>query len=275
MLSKLDAQELYCECVRATRDYVQDAGFTDVVIGLSGGIDSSLVATIAVDALCACSVHGVMLPGPFSSGHSLVDAQRLAENLGISSCIIDITEPYEAFMRELDLVIGRNIAGLSSENLQARCRTVALMALSNECGWLMLNTGNKSEAAMGYSTLYGDMAGAFAPIGGIYKTDVFELARYRNSKAEADGSAPPIPQQIIDKPPSAELREGQTDEESLGISYEDLDKILVAGEGIGMERASLIDAGYDERQVGIALAGWKRSAFKRMQEPPTLNADIY
>lgn len=179
---ELDIREIVWRAlVIATHDYVHKNGFTDIVIGLSGGIDSSVVAAIAVDALGAAHVHGVAMPGPYSSEASLSDARSLAANLGITCDVIPITGPLEAFERVLAQACGGSVDGLAAENLQARVRTVELMTIANSHGWLMLNCGNKSEAAMGFSTLYGDTAGAFAPIGDIYKTEVYELAQWRNT----------------------------------------------------------------------------------------------
>ena len=176
----MEPLEMYDACTAALGSFLRDAGFSEVVIGLSGGMDSSLVAVMAADALGAAHVHGVMLPGPYSSESSIDDAEALAANLGIEVRTVSICEPFEAFESVLARACGGALSGLAAENTQARCRMVCLMALSNAHGWLMLNTGNKSEACMGYSTLYGDTAGAFAPLGGVYKTDVFAMARARN-----------------------------------------------------------------------------------------------
>lgn len=268
--------EMYEACVGELRAFVNGAGFTDVVIGLSGGLDSAVVAAMAVDAFGSNHVHGVLLPGPYSSEHSVTDALDLAERLGIDAPIISITAAYEAFAEALAPVCEGKLAGLASENTQARCRMVVIMALSNAHGWMMLNTGNKSEAMMGYSTLYGDTAGAFAPIGGIYKTDVFALARWRNAQAEAAGDTPPIPENIITKPPSAELAPDQEDERSLGIDYATLDAILIAAmeqgkavEGVSAELDLAID------QVERVLARAASYAFKRALEPPYPQAKFY
>ena len=187
----MNPQQMYEACTAALGAFVRSAGFTDVVIGLSGGMDSTLVAVMAHDALGADHVHGVMLPGPYSSESSIDDAEALAANLGISNITVPICEPFEAFEAVLARACGGALIGLAAENTQARCRMVCLMALSNAHGWLMLNTGNKSEAAMGYSTLYGDTAGAFAPLGGVYKTDVFAMARWRNRRAVEEGACWP------------------------------------------------------------------------------------
>ena len=261
----------YEECVSALRQFVSEAGFTDVVIGLSGGIDSSLVAVMAADALGAEAVHGVMLPGPYSSRGSLDDARTLAENLGISCDLLPITTTFEVVETAFQASCGHALDGLAAENAQARLRTVYVMALSNQFGWLMLNTGNKSEAAMGYSTLYGDTAGAFAPLGGLYKTEVFAVARWRNEIAEEHGQLPPTPESILRKPPSAELSGGQTDEASMGITYADLDAILLGLHEEGRSPQELATSGIDPVQIDMVMKRFESNAFKRAQEPPFAN----
>ncbi len=245
------------------------AGFQDVVIGLSGGLDSSLVCAIAVRALGSQHVHGVLLPGPFSSEGSISDAEELATRLDVSTITLPITDAYDALAATYARACGMPLAGLASENTQARLRMCAIMALSNANGWLMLNTGNLSEAAMGYSTLYGDTAGAFAPIGGLYKTEAIALARFMNDQAKAEGKVEPIPQSIISKPPSAELSEGQTDEASLGISYDELDRIL----------SELLDEGkHQEELAGQEKEVWERYlrySFKREMEPAFADVSAY
>ena len=205
--------------VLATRDYVHKSGFADVCVGLSGGVDSSLTAVVAVDALGADHVHGVLMPSRYSSEHSVADAEKLAANLGIDARIIAIEPAHEAFGGMLggDLEPG----GLTDQNIQARVRGVTLMALANETGALVLTTGNKSELAVGYSTLYGDTAGAFAPLCDLWKLDVYELGRWRNQQAAAEL----IPATVLTKAPSAELAPGQRDDQSLP-PYEVLDSIL-------------------------------------------------
>lgn len=269
-------EEMYCACCEATADYVRAAGFTDVVIGLSGGMDSALVAVMAADALGAAHVHGVLLPGPYSSEHSVDDAEALARNLGIDHRSISICEPFEAFEHVLARACGGELKGLAAENTQARCRMVCLMALSNAHNWMMLNTGNKSEAQMGYSTLYGDTAGAFAPLGGVYKTDVYAMARWRNRKGVEAGHEGPIPVNVFVKPPSAELAPGQSDERSLGVGYDALDKLLVAAveHGRGLEEAAAA-AEMDVVQARNILARAKAYEFKRALEPPFPQAKFY
>ncbi len=264
----MDAVSTYRFCVDALRDFVAGAGFEDVVIGLSGGIDSSLVAVMAADALGARHVHGVMLPGPYSSQGSLDDARLLAANLGVEAPVVPITEPYDAFARALSDATGEALSGLAAENTQARCRMVCIMALSNAHGWMMLNTGNKSEAAMGYSTLYGDTAGAFAPIGGLYKTEVFALARWRNEQAVREGGVAPIPENVLLKPPSAELAPGQEDEASLGIDYKALDAILLRLVEAGEPVDEVVASGFPRSQVDMVARRYAAYAFKRAMEPP-------
>lgn len=271
----LEPGKIYSSCVEATAGFVQGIGFSQVVIGLSGGIDSSAVATIAVDALGASNVHGVLLPGPYSSDHSVEDANMLAENLGIDAVSIPIVNPHESFVGAIQEGAGEKLCGLAAENTQARCRMVVLMALSNAHGWLMLNTGNKSEAAMGYSTLYGDTAGAFAPLGGIYKTQVFEIARWRNEEALRLGDIQPIPERVLIKPPSAELSPDQSDEKSLGIDYPTLDSILIRYVEHGESISDICNAGFLRKQVEDVIARYEANAFKRNQEPPYPTTDFY
>ena len=258
-----------CETiVTQLKRFAQHAGFDDCVIGLSGGLDSSVVAALCVQSFGASHVHGVLLPGPYSSDHSREDALALANNLGIETDIIPITEPYQAFARELELYLGESFHGVASENTQARCRMVVLMAFSNARGWMLVNTGNLSEAYMGYSTLYGDTAGAFAPIGALYKTQVFDLARYLNAQAEAAGQAAPIPQRVIDKPPSAELAPDQTDEAGLGIGYAELDRILAGYFDEGRSVEELASDQTTAEHVADVVSRAQRYAYKRAQLPP-------
>lgn len=271
----MDASQKYAACVDALEEYARGAGFSDVVIGLSGGIDSSLVAVMCVDAFGADHVHGVLLPGPYSTDHSVDDAQALARNLGIEARIVSIKEPYEAFARVLAEACGGSFTGLASENTQARCRMVCLMALSNAHGWMLVNTGNKSEAMMGYSTLYGDTAGAFAPIGGIYKTDVYALSRWVNDRARREGKVPPIPQHVLEKPPSAELAPGQQDERSLGVRYAQLDRILEAHFDHGLDAGDVAALGFPLEEVERIIARVRAYEFKRALEPPFPQAAFY
>ena len=271
----MQTDEQYRLCVEALKAYADGAGFADVVIGLSGGIDSALAAVMSVDAFGADHVHGVLLPGPYSSAHSFDDAQELAANLGVETRVISICEPFEAFESVLARACGGELAGLAAENTQARCRMVCLMALSNAHGWMLVNTGNKSEAMMGYSTLYGDTAGAFAPMGGLYKTDVYALSRWRNAQAEQRGEVPPIPQNVLLKPPSAELSPDQEDEKSMGIDYATLDNLLFAHVERGQDADALKAAGFAAHDVDRVLATVKATAFKRAMEPPYPDVDFY
>lgn len=271
----MDLEQKYTLSVQALKDYAQQAGFSEVVLGLSGGIDSALVAVMCVEAFGADRVHAYMLPGPYSTDHSLTDAEELGANLGIKTEAISIVGPYEAFVAALEPAAGGKLSGLASENTQARCRMVCLMALSNAYGWMMVNTGNKSEAAMGFSTLYGDTSGAFAPIGGLYKTDVFALSRWVNERAAAEGKTPPIPEHIITKPPSAELSPGAEDEKALGIDYATLDQILIAHFEQGKSAEEIVAAGFDPEEVAYAIRRTNSYAFKRAVEPPFPDAKFY
>lgn len=244
----------------ATGDYVRKNGFTDVVIGLSGGIDSAVTATVAVDALGADHVHGVLMPSAYSSEGSITDAAALAQNLGIETIELPINGPVDAFHEALAVACGGEVSGLAAENLQARVRTVYLMTLSNAHGWMLLNTGNKSEAAMGFSTLYGDTAGAYAPLGELYKTQVYELARWRKEQGAS------IPQECIDKAPSAELYPGAKDEDRLP-PYEELDAVLCAHVEEGKGLAELVDAGFDAELAADVLKTVAAAEYKRRCEP--------
>lgn len=248
-----------------TAAFVREAGFADVVIGLSGGLDSSVVAALACQALGAEHVHGVRMPGPFTSEGSCRDAEELERALGISSCEVPITGAFAAFGSAWEAGMGRPLKGLAAENTQARLRMCILMALSNERGWMVLNTGNLTEAAMGYSTLYGDTAGAFAPIGGLYKTEVRALARLLNQEAEAAGRAAPIPESIIRKPPSAELAEGQTDEASFGMAYAELDQML----SLMLDEGAIAQELSPEAERIWSI--YRANGFKRALEPPFAN----
>lgn len=272
----MKAGDKYQACVDALAAYVKGVGFSQVVIGLSGGIDSSVTAVMAVDAFGAKNVHGVLLPGPYSTGHSIDDALALAENLGIESHTVSICEPFEAFEQVIRKSYKEKLEGLASENTQARCRMVILMALSNANRWMLVNTGNKSEAAMGYSTLYGDTAGAFAPLGGVYKTDVFAMARWRNRRAVEEGGTGPIPVNVFVKPPSAELAPDQEDEKSLGVDYATLDRILVAYVEEGKDAAAIVaESGLSRDLVDYVIARTDANAFKRALEPPYPDAPFY
>jgi NAD+ synthase (glutamine-hydrolysing) len=262
--SALDpVDEVYSALVLGTRDYVTKNGFREVVIGLSGGIDSSLVACIAVDALGADRVHGVSMPSRYSSEHSKDDAAALAAALGIDFRTVPIEPAHAAFLE----MLGPSFAGLAEdlteENLQSRIRGVLLMALSNKFGWMVLTTGNKSEMAVGYSTLYGDSAGGFAVIKDVPKTLVYALCRRRNERA---GQAL-IPEAALIKPPSAELRPGQRDDESLP-PYEVLDPVLEAYVEADLTAGELVEAGFDPEVVRRVVRLVDLAEYKRRQSPP-------
>jgi NAD+ synthase (glutamine-hydrolysing) len=244
--------------VLALRDYVGKNDFGDVVLGLSGGIDSALVAALAADALGPERVHCVSMPSRYSSEGTRGDAQRLAENLGCDFREIPIEEIVVAF----DQALG-GLEGLAAENLQARVRGTMLMALSNTHGWLVLATGNKSELSVGYSTLYGDLAGGFALIKDVFKTDVFRLALYLNERARRDV----IPASILERAPSAELRADQLDADSLP-PYDQLDIVLEAYVELDRSREELLAEGFDQQVVDRALALIDRAEYKRRQAPP-------
>ncbi len=256
------------------RDYVRKNGFEDVVLGLSGGIDSAVVATLAADALGPEHVHAVLMPSPYSSNASAQDAEALAAHLGLDTKTFPITELFSGFLSESKAVLDTEGTALAQENLQARIRTVVLMHLSNTYGWLLLNTGNKSEAAVGYSTLYGDTAGAISPLGAFYKTDVVGLANWRNSRS------PVIPQSIITKEPTAELSAGQKDTDSLP-PYDLLDQILRLHieENLGVDEILEFFSSYpiktdiDTKTILDVLEKVRRAEYKRRQEPMIFQFD--
>ena len=262
-----DFAAVYAALVLGTRDYLGKNGFTEAVIGLSGGIDSTLVATIAVDALGSDRVRGVSMPSRYSSDHSRTDADDLARRLGICLDTIPIEPAHQAFASMLAGPLGGEVAGLTDENLQSRLRGVLLMAISNETGAIVLTTGNKSEMATGYSTLYGDSAGGFAVIKDVPKTLVFDLCRHRNEVARARGEVPPIPEAVIEKPPSAELRPDQLDEDSLP-PYELLDPILAAYVEGDRTAPELVALGHDPELVARVARLVDLSEYKRRQMPP-------
>ncbi|CAB4829378.1 unannotated protein [freshwater metagenome] len=256
-----DEEEMWNAIVVGLRDYVTKNGFTSVLVGLSGGIDSALVAALAIDALGPDRVHGVAMPSKYSSEHSIEDAQLMAANTGLCFNIIEIQKMIDAFLKEVELT------GLAEENVQARVRGTTLMGLSNQYGHLVLATGNKSELACGYSTLYGDAVGGYAPIKDIYKTDVWALSRWRNQVAKDAGEVPPIPERSITKEPSAELRPDQKDSDSLP-EYEVLDKVLKAYVDDDLGRDALIAAGFDKALVMRVISMVDRAEYKRRQYPP-------
>jgi len=256
-----DEEEIWNAIVVGLRDYVTKNGFSSVLLGLSGGIDSALVAALAVDALGPDRVHGVAMPSKYSSEHSIADAQAMANATGLGFRIVEIQKMVDAFKNEVVLT------GLAEENLQARVRGTTLMGLSNQHGHLVLATGNKSELACGYSTLYGDAVGGYAPIKDIYKTDVWALARWRNQVAIEAGETPPIPENSITKEPSAELRPDQKDSDSLP-EYELLDQVLKAyvDEDLGLD--ALIAAGFKKELVVRVIGMVDKAEYKRRQYPP-------
>lgn len=256
--------ELYKALTLAVRDYVRKSGFTDVVLGLSGGIDSAVVAAVAVKALGAEHVHAVMMPTRFTADLSVTEAEKLASNLGIHYVVRPIEPLFAAFVSELSADFKDRKLDVTEENLQARIRGVLLMAYSNKFGQLVLTTGNKSETAVGYSTLYGDTAGAFAPIKDVFKTRVWALAREINREAGFEL----IPETIITRAPSAELREGQTDQDSLP-DYAELDAILARYmEKREDEKTIARETGLPESLVHRIVTLVHRNEYKRRQSPP-------
>jgi NAD+ synthase (glutamine-hydrolysing) len=256
-----DCAEVYAALVTGVRDYVRKNGFGSVIVGLSGGIDSALTATIAADALGPDRVHVVLMPSRYSSDHSVTDAEDLVKRQGLHARTVPVRSMVDAFEAELDL------SGLAAENLQARIRGMILMSLSNAAGHLVLTTGNKSELATGYSTLYGDSAGGFAPIKDVLKTLVWELARWRNGEAESRGETPPIPENSITKPPSAELAPGQMDSDTLP-DYAVLDALLDDYVVHDMGAAELVAAGHDPVLVDRVIRMVDLAEYKRRQYPP-------
>jgi NAD+ synthase (glutamine-hydrolysing) len=256
-------EEIYRALVLGTRDYVRKNGFTKVVLGLSGGIDSALCATIAADALGAAHVVGVSMPSPYSSPGSVTDAAALARNLGIELRTIPITRILEAYLADLRPEFGDRPPDIAEENIQARIRGNILMALSNKFGWLVLSTGNKSEIGVGYATLYGDMAGGFALLKDVPKTLVYRLARRRNAAAGRDL----IPGSTLAKPPSAELKPDQRDVDSLP-PYEILDPILEAYVEKDLARDEIAALGFDAGTVERVARMVDGSEYKRRQGAP-------
>jgi NAD+ synthase (glutamine-hydrolysing) len=261
-----DPAEVYTALVTGVRDYVRKNGFRSVILALSGGIDSALTATIAADAIGPGNVHVVLMPSRYSSEHSVTDAEDLVNRQGLHALTIPIASMVDAFTKELTPA-GFPETGLPAENLQARVRGVVLMGLSNAGGHLVLTTGNKSELATGYSTLYGDSAGGFGPIKDVLKTLVWELSRWRNAEAARQGATPPIPENSITKPPSAELAPGQMDTDSLP-PYEVLDALLDDYVEKDMGTAQLIAAGHDPALVERVVRLVDAAEYKRRQYPP-------
>lgn len=253
-------EQVWGALVTGLRDYVHKNGFTSVILGLSGGIDSAVVAAIAVDALGSEAVYGVSMPSQYSSEHSRSDADEFARRTGIDFRTEPITAMVSAFVDQLGLT------GLAEENIQARCRGMTLMALSNSAGHLVLATGNKSELAVGYSTIYGDAVGGFAPIKDVPKSLVWDLARWRNKAAFERGEVPPIPEDSIDKPPSAELRPGQLDTDSLP-DYDELDAILFRYVDCDQGLEDIVAAGFDRGTAREILRKVDLAEYKRRQYP--------
>lgn len=256
-----DDEEIYTALVVGLRAYLRKNGFRSVLLGLSGGIDSALVAAIACDAIGSQNVHAVSMPSRYSSGHSKDDASEMARRTGLNYRAVPIGSMFDTYMSALRLT------GLAEENLQARLRGVTLMGISNQEGHLVLATGNKSELACGYSTLYGDAVGGFAPIKDVLKTKVWELARWRNAAAARRGQVPPIPENSISKPPSAELRPGQMDSDSLP-DYELLDRILDLYVQQDLGREAIVAAGFDVEIVDRIVRLVDVAEYKRRQYPP-------
>ncbi|MGW0583873.1 NAD+ synthase [Streptomyces sp. NPDC002920] len=256
-----DDEEVYSALVVGLRAYVVKNNFRSVLIGLSGGIDSALVAAIACDAVGPANVYGVSMPSKYSSDHSKGDAAELARRTGLNFRTVSIAPMFDAYMGSVDLT------GLAEENLQSRLRGTLLMAISNQEGHIVLAPGNKSELAVGYSTLYGDSVGAYGPIKDVYKTSIFRLAEWRNRAAEERGETPPIPENSITKPPSAELRPGQVDTDSLP-DYPVLDAILDLYVDRDQGADAIVAAGYDRELVVKTLRMVDTAEYKRRQYPP-------
>ena len=269
MLDGMDGpEEVYRALVMGTSDYLRKSGFTKALIGLSGGIDSALTATVAVDALGKDNVVGITMPSRYSSEGSISDSKKLAENLGLDLWEVPIEPAHQAFTDMLAERFKGTEANVAEENVQARVRGNVLMTVSNKFGWIVLTTGNKSEMAMGYATLYGDMAGGFAVLKDVPKTTVYELSRWRNRQGRAFGTVDDvIPAAIIDKPPSAELRDDQLDADSLP-AYEILDPVVEAYVEDDLSYQDMVGQGFDPQVVRQVIAAVDRNEYKRRQAPP-------
>ncbi len=254
-------QAVYSALVLGVRDYVRKNGFHGAVLGLSGGIDSALTLALAVDALGPDQVEAVLMPSRYTADMSVEDALEEARTLGVRTSVIPIEPAFEAFLGMLEEEFAGREADVTEENIQARCRGVILMAISNKKGKILLTTGNKSEVAVGYATLYGDMAGGFAPLKDVFKTLVYRLARYRNRVS------PAIPERVITRPPSAELRPDQTDQDSLP-PYEILDPILKRYIENDESVAEIAAAGFPASEVRRVARLVDRNEYKRRQAPP-------
>ena len=264
VLPLTEDEEVYLALVTGTRDYVRKSGFSRVVIGLSGGIDSALTASVAVDALGPENVLGVAMPSRYSSEGSITDAEQLSRNLTFQLWTIPIEPAHQALLDMLEEAFKGTDPGVAEENLQSRVRGNTLMAISNKFGWLVLTTGNKSEMAMGYATLYGDMAGGLAVLKDVPKTLVYRLARWRNENGNPHNA---IPQTIFDKPPSAELRPDQKDEDTLP-PYPTLDQVLKAYVEDDLSYLEIVAMGYNTHIVQTILSAVDRNEYKRRQAPP-------
>jgi NAD+ synthetase len=259
-------EELWQAIMLGIRDFSRKCGFRKAVLGLSGGVDSALVAAIAAEALGPENVTGLLMPSPYSSQSSLDDGKALAENLGIAAHVLPVMPMLEAYDRTFSEVFAEGLAGVTEENIQARIRGSLLMAYSNRFGALLLSTGNKSEAAVGYGTLYGDLCGGLAPIADLYKFQVYALCRLHNAAKPQFA----IPESILDKAPSAELRPDQKDSDSLP-PYEILDPLLKDIVENGENLSRLVEKGYDRAMAGDVLRLVRLAEFKRHQAPPALN----
>jgi NAD+ synthase (glutamine-hydrolysing) len=256
-----DAEAVYCALMLAIKDFVRNNGFSGVVIGLSGGVDSALTLALAVDALGADNVQAVMMPSRYTADMSMQDAEAEAGTLGVHYDVIAIETVFEAFLEALQPMFAGREPDVTEENIQARCRGVILMAISNKTGRMVLTTGNKSEMAVGYATLYGDMSGGFSPLKDVSKTLVYKLCRYRNSLSEV------IPERVLTRAPSAELRHDQVDQDSLP-DYAVLDRILELSVERDVPRADIIAEGIDAETLDRVLAMVRRSEYKRRQAAP-------
>jgi NAD+ synthase (glutamine-hydrolysing) len=260
-------EQLEAALVIGIRDYFRKLGFGKAILGLSGGIDSALVTVLAVKALGPENVHVLLMPSRYSSDHSVDDSLALVKKLGISHELIPIEKVFSAYEHTLDPFFAGKSADLTEENLQSRIRGMLLMAFTNKFGYILLNTSNKSELAVGYGTLYGDMCGGLSVIGDLYKTEVFELCRYINREEEI------IPWNIITKPPSAELRPDQKDSDSLP-AYEVLDEILELYIESRKSPAEIRALGYDESVVNKVMRLVNMNEYKRHQTPPILRVSV-
>jgi NAD+ synthase (glutamine-hydrolysing) len=259
-----DVEEVYHALVLGTRDYIRKSGFSKVVIGLSGGIDSALTATIAVDALGRENVVGIGMPSRYSSEGSVSDSKELADHLGIDFWVVPIEPAHLAFTDMLEPYFEGTQPNVAEENVQARVRGNVMMTISNKFGWIVLTTGNKSEMAMGYATLYGDMAGGFAVIKDVPKTLVYQLSQWRNKHGEPRSV---IPEAIINKAPSAELKPDQTDQDTLP-PYEELDPIVKAYVEEDYSYQEMVEMGHDPEAVRQVITFVDRNEYKRRQAPP-------